>query len=245
ARGRRFARRSKSTSQPRSHRARSCRSSRRLRRVSAGATQPAPQGFAMLRTKLNPPPARRELVPRADLLVPPVGSEARLILVSAPPGFGKSTLLAQWSSARDETRAFGWVSLERGDNDPVRFWSYVLRALEPCAPGGTDLLQRFHNAPGNALSELLLPALVDELETARRPAVLVLDDYHVITNGDIHEGVAMLVEHLPSTLQLTLATRSDPALPLGKLRARGELLEIRASDLRFAADESRTLLNDV
>jgi LuxR family maltose regulon positive regulatory protein len=153
--------------------------------------------------------------------------------------------LAQWSASERETRDFAWVSLERGDNDPVRFWSYVLRALEPSAPGLVDLTQRFLNAPGNALSELLLPALVDSLEAMRGPVVLVLDDYHVITNTDIHEGMGMLVEHLPPKLQLTLATRSDPALPLGKLRARGELLEIRAADLRFDAEESSVLLNDL
>src|SRR5262245_25724817 len=199
----------------------------------------------MLRTKLNPPPARRELVPRADLLARLVGTEPRLILVSAPPGFGKSTLLAQWSSSERERRSFAWVSLERGDNDPVRFWSYVLGALEPYVPGLPDLPQRFLNAPGDALSELLVPALVDALEGMERPAVLVLDDYHVISNGDIHEGMGMLLDHLPSQLQLTLATRSDPGLPLGKLRARGELLEIRASDLRFDVDESAVLLNDL
>jgi LuxR family maltose regulon positive regulatory protein len=213
--------------------------------VSASTSEAVPQGFAILRTKLNPPPARRELVQRADLVARLVGSDARLILVSAPPGFGKSTLLAQWSSAKGATRGFAWVSLERGDNDPVRFWSYVLRALEPYDADLADLLQRFLNAPGNAFSELLLPALVDALEAMSRPAVLVLDDYHVISNGDIHEGMGMLVDHLPATLQLTLATRSDPALPLGKLRARAELLEIRAADLRFDTGESEILLNDL
>jgi LuxR family maltose regulon positive regulatory protein len=189
---------------------------------------------------------RRELLPRDDLLAAlDADGPKRLTLVSAPPGFGKSTLLAQWAASPIETRLFAWVSLERADNDPVRFWSYVLGALEPFAAGLERIRGQHLNASGESLLELLLPALVNEVESMSRAVVLVLDDYHAIANQDIHEGVAMLVDHLPRSLHLVLATRSDPPLPLALLRARGELREVRASELRFSNEQTATLLNDV
>jgi LuxR family maltose regulon positive regulatory protein len=215
--------------------------------VANRARQAAPSlDRAFLRTKLHPPPLRGELLKRAELLSALARPGIhRLTLVSAPPGFGKSTLLAQWAGHIGESRPFAWVSLERADNDAVRFWSYVLAALEPYAPTLEQLRRRHLIAPGDALFELLLPALVNEFETVQAPVVLVLDDYHAITNRDIHEGVAMLVDHQPRTLHLVVASRSDPPFPLALLRARGELREIRASELRFDDGESATLLNDV
>jgi LuxR family maltose regulon positive regulatory protein len=204
-----------------------------------------PADRTILRTKLHPPPLRGELIAREALLAALAQhGPQRLTVVSAPPGFGKSTLLAQWAASTWEPRPFAWVSLDRGDNDPVRFWSYVVESLQPLAPA-LEQIRRHLIAPGDSLVELVLPELVNELESAPQPGVLVLDDYHAITNRDIHEAVAMLIDHLPSTLHLVVATRSDPPFALANLRARGDLREVRASELRFNEEESATLLNGV
>ena len=200
----------------------------------------------VLATKLHAPTRRRELVARPSLLrrlrAAPL---AKVTLVCAPAGWGKSTLLSEWRADAREQRPFAWVSLDQADNDPLRFWTYVieaLRTLEPEVGAGPLAMLR---TPGISVVEVVLPELINTAQRFARPVVLVLDDYHLVTNPEIHEAMTALLEHLPTTLHLVLATRSDPALPLPRLRVRDELVEIRAEDLRFSEQEAAGLLNDL
>jgi LuxR family maltose regulon positive regulatory protein len=169
----------------------------------------------------------------------------RLTLIDAPPGWGKTTILLDWLSASSDRHRFGWLALDRADNDPARFWAYVVEAIRIVEPGlGADALT-WLRVPGTSVVDVVLPALINELQELPAEVVLVLDDYHSITNTEIHEAVAFLVERLPATLRLVVSTRSDPPLPLAVLRVRGELTEIRAGELRFSEDETSALLNDV
>jgi LuxR family maltose regulon positive regulatory protein len=200
----------------------------------------------LLATKLQVPVARRRLVPRPRLLQQLAAAAwPRLILVDAPAGAGKTTLLADWQRANPGGRAAAWLSLDPGDNDPVRFWTYVAEALRAVVPGVGAQALSLVRVPGISLVDVVLPALLNDLGTLDRDAVLVLDDYHVITTREVHVSVTFLLEHLPPALRLVIATRSDPPLPLARLRARGELLEVRAEDLRFDAQEAGVFLNDV
>jgi LuxR family transcriptional regulator, maltose regulon positive regulatory protein len=171
------------------------------------------------------------------------GSRARLILVSAAAGAGKTTVLASWRADPAEPRPFAWLSLDNRDNDPVRFWSYVLAALRTVAPDvGAGVDDALRSAAGD-LTELALPLLVNALASLPSPIVLVLDDYHVISNPDVHQSMGFLVDHLPRTVQVAVAGRSDPPLALARLRASAELLEVRIADLRLSTEEATALLN--
>ena len=173
------------------------------------------------------------------------GGGTRLTLVDAPPGSGKTSLLSQWHADPREGRPFAWVSLDGGDNDPVRFWDGVIAALRTVVPdAGADAQTALHS-PGTTVSDHVLPLLVNELAALAEPLVLVLDDYHAISNEALHDGVALLIERLPATVHLVISTRSDPALPLGRLRARAQLTEIRIGELRFNRDEAERFLNGV
>jgi LuxR family transcriptional regulator, maltose regulon positive regulatory protein len=202
---------------------------------------PAP----LLETKLYVPRARPDLVPRrrlSELL--DRGSSSTLTLVSAPAGFGKSTLLAQWLAATSDEGSAGWVSLDRADNDPVSFWTYVVAALRTVAPEvGAGAVTLLADSPPPSF-ESVLTTLLNDLGAVAKDIVLVLDDYHVIESRDIHDGVAFLLDHLPSRLHLVIASRADPPFPLARFRARGELVEVRAADLRFTAEEAAAYLND-
>ena len=171
------------------------------------------------------------------------GSSARLILVSAPAGAGKTTVLASWRADPAERRPFAWLSLDDRDNDPVRFWSHVLAALRTVASGvGVGVDDALRSA-GEDLTELALPLLVNALTSLSDPTVLVLDDYHAISDADVHQSMDFLVDHLPRTVQVAVAGRSDPPLALARLRANAELLEVRISDLRLSTEEATGLLN--
>jgi len=200
----------------------------------------------LLETKLHVPRLRRALVARPRLSERlSRGAESALTLVSAPAGFGKTTLLTEWlAEAPADGRSAAWLSLDQRDNDPAVFWTYLIAALQTAAPGvgaGALLQLRSPQAP----VEAVLATLLNDLNAISNVVVLVLDDYHVIDARDVHEGMAFMLEHLPPQIHLVIAGRADPALPLPRLRGRGELVEIRAADLRFTADEAAAYLNDV
>jgi LuxR family maltose regulon positive regulatory protein len=166
-----------------------------------------------------------------------------LTLVSAPAGFGKTTLLTDWFAGDGRDRSTAWLSLDARDNDPAVFVSYLVAALRTVAPDvGTSALSLLRSSPG-AL-EAVVATLLNELHAGATDVVLVLDDYHVIESTEIHEAVAFLLAHLPARVRLIVATRSDPPFPVARLRVRGELREIRAADLRFTADEATTYFSD-
>ena len=217
-----------------------------------GSQQKTVKPRLLLETKFYPPRSPRDLVPRPRLRDSLVrGTASKLILVSAPAGFGKSTLLAQWlddwldaEPAADATeRAAAWLSLDRDDNDPASFWTYVIVALRTAVPGIGGSALGLLEAPQPALIQTVLTTLLNDLGALERDAVLVLDDYHVIESREVHEGMAFLIDHLPPRLHLVIASRADPALPLARLRARGELAETRAAELRFTPDEAAAYLN--
>jgi LuxR family maltose regulon positive regulatory protein len=187
-----------------------------------------------LETKLHAPVARKEWVKRQELVDYLAGAKARLVLIDAPAGFGKTTLVAQWRSSPTENRSFGWVSLDPGDNDPGRLWRHIVSAVHRARPDfGADTVLRTLRTRTPDFAGEFLPLLVNELAALPEPVVLVLDDYHVIKERSCHDQVAFLLRHLPSTVQVALITRSDPPLPLARLRAAGEIAEVGARQLRF------------
>jgi LuxR family transcriptional regulator, maltose regulon positive regulatory protein len=198
----------------------------------------------LLETKLYAPRLRSGHVPRQRLREQLTrGAELKLTLVSAPAGFGKTTLLAGWLDF--SKRSAAWVSLDQGDNHVASFWSYVVAALQTVEPHiGANASALLHS-PQPPPTEAVLTLLLNELSATSTDVVVVLDDYHVIDARDIHDGVAFLLDHLPPRVHLVIASRADPALPLARLRARGELLEIRAADLRFTSEEAAVYLNQV
>lgn len=199
----------------------------------------------LLATKLHVPAVGAQLVHRAALLdALSAGRRRKLTLLSAPAGWGKTTLLAQWALGAGEGERFAWLSLDSSDNDPVWFWMYVVAALQKVCPGtgirAVELL-----AMGADPAQVVLPTLLNDLDTIATPVVLVLDDYHLVVGRAVHEQLAFFISRMPANLHLVLATRSDPALPLARLRASGELAEVRTEDLRFGTIEADHLLNDV
>jgi len=201
----------------------------------------------VLRTKLYPPPVRAGLISRARLdVVLEAGAQTRLCLIDAPAGSGKTTLLAQWCLGDHGSRRVAWLSLDEGDDDPVRLWVYVVEAFRTIEPGvGKAVLGLLHGfGSSDALTPGILPGLLNELATVGSELVLVMDDYHLISNPVCHQSLAFFIDHLPANVQLMMATRADPPLPLARLRAKGELAEIRLAELGFTDAEAATLLND-
>ncbi len=199
----------------------------------------------LLMTKLAVPVAQPWLVSRSRLLARLAQGRSRLTLLCAPAGFGKSALLSDWlHTSHQGSHASGitWLILDEADNDPLRFWTYLGTALQRLDPHvGTTLLQGLQT-PHPPL-EALLTTLLNELLTFREQVTLVLEDYHVIHAPSIHHTLSFLLEHLPPQMHLAIATRSDPPLPLARLRARGELCELRAEDLRFTLEEASTFFH--
>jgi LuxR family maltose regulon positive regulatory protein len=199
-------------------------------------------GAVVLETKLTRPPVRAEYVARPELAERlQEAAERALTVVAAPPGFGKTTLLA---ASLAEVDRVAWLSLDEDDNDPARFFIYAVAALRTVEPELGAQASAAQRTPGAGLVDVVLPILLNELVAQEKELVLVLDDYHLITSDEIHEAVAYLVERMPRSFRLVLATREDPPLPLGRLRARGQLAELRASDLRFSDKEARAFLNE-
>jgi LuxR family maltose regulon positive regulatory protein len=203
----------------------------------------------LLETKLYVPRSRRGLVPRPRLIERlDRGTASKLTLVSAPAGFGKTTLLTEWLAAGPADpageRLVAWLSLDQADNDPVSFWNYVIAALRTVASGVGETSLALLQAPQPPPIETVLTVLLNELGTMAGEVVLVLDDYHVIDAGDVQDAMAFLLDHLPPRLHVVIASRADPALPLPRWRARGELVETRAAELRFTPDEAAVYLNE-
>jgi LuxR family maltose regulon positive regulatory protein len=203
----------------------------------------------LLETKLFLPTPRRGLVPRPRLRERlHRGLSCKLMLVSAPAGFGKTTVLVDWmaavSAGPDSRTGTAWLSLDAGDNDQATYWTYVIAALRTVAAEiGADALALLQG-PQPAPIQVVLTTLLNDLGTVEDHVVLLLDDYHLIDSPEVHLGMEFLLDHLPARLHVVIASRADPALPLPRLRARGELVEVRASDLRFTADEAAAYLND-
>jgi ATP/maltotriose-dependent transcriptional regulator MalT len=199
---------------------------------------------SILATKLYLPRLRPNVVSRPRLLERlNAGLHRKLTLIAAPAGFGKTTLVSEWVEGIE--RPIAWLSLDEGENDPTRFLAYLVTALQTIAAtlgeGVLGVLQSSQPPP----PEAILTALLNEITTLPDQFVLVLDDYHVIDAKPVDLALTFLVEHLPPQMHLVIATREDPLLPLARLRARGELTELRAADLRFTPSEAAEFLNSV
>jgi len=194
----------------------------------------------LLATKLHVPGPQPGFVPRPRLVEALGEGLARgRVLVCAPAGFGKTALLADW--ARDSGQPVAWLGLDAADSDPARFWRYAVAALDRAWPG---LAGRVGPPPPGSV-EGLVAALINELaDPGLDEVLLVLDDYHLVDSGPVHESVAFLLENLPPGLRVVVSSRADPPLPLARLRARGQLAELRTADLRFTAGEAAALLGE-
>ncbi len=207
---------------------------------TSGASRPG----GLLTTKLYIPRPRPNLVHRPRLTGRlNAGLERQLTLISAPAGFGKTTLLSEWIPTSE--RCVAWVSLDQGDNDPVRFWAYFIAALQMLHPSIGELALALFRSPQPAPVLSVMTTLVNEIDAFPDVFALVLDDYHVIESQLIHEALAFLLDHLPPRMHLVISTRTDPPLPLARMRGRGQLTELREADLRFTSDEAAAFLNQV
>ena len=198
----------------------------------------------VLATKLYAPSSQPKAVTRPRLIEQlNEGLHRKLALISAPAGFGKTTLIGEWVAGCERQAA--WLSLDDGDNDPTRFLAYLVAALQTIAPNiGEDVLGALRS-PQPLPTESILTVLLNEIATVPDDFVLVLDDYHVVDAEPVDDALTFLLEHLPPRMHLVIATREDPRLPLARLRARGQLVEVRASDLRFTPSEAAEFLNQV
>jgi LuxR family transcriptional regulator, maltose regulon positive regulatory protein len=199
----------------------------------------------LLRTKLEVPSSPQLVVRESLIDALAAGLSQPLSLVYGPAGSGKTMLVAQWGASVREERPLAWLSLETGDNDLARFWIYVIKALRSMLPGIGEASLALLRAPGVSLVDEALPPLVNELADLSEQLVLVLDDYHAIEDERIHGGMAWLIEHLPGSLRIVMTSRVEPPLRIGTLRARGQLNEIDAAQLRFSLSEAESMFNDV
>ena len=194
----------------------------------------------LLTTKFFIPSPSHALIPRPRLTAQLSASlQHKLTITSAPPGFGKTTLLSAWVQALPPGNPHvAWVTLDEGDNDPLRFWEYALTALDNCKPGLCTFLLTFLHMEPSLSVRYLLNALINALVKQTEQFLLVLDDYHVITQPQVHGSLTYLLEHLPPQLHLILATRADPPLSLSRLRAREQVFEVRTEQLRCTSEEA-------
>ncbi|MCA9912366.1 MAG: LuxR family transcriptional regulator, partial [Anaerolineae bacterium] len=196
----------------------------------------------ILATKLYTPVPRPGSVPRPRLIDRlNAGKHGKLTLISAPAGFGKTTLITEWISANNLQVA--WLSLDEADSDPVRFLNYIVAALQTIEPEiGAGILNLLESPQPPPIASLLTP-LLNELTVIPYEFVLVLDDYHVLDSQEIDTALAFLIDNQPPQIHLVVTTREDPGLPLARLRVRGQLSELRAADLRFTTGEASEFLN--
>jgi ATP/maltotriose-dependent transcriptional regulator MalT len=223
------------------------------------ASLQAEQRRALLSLKLSPPRLPGSLVERSRLLDELDAAFSHpLTLVSASAGSGKTTLLSAWvalslrlqasrgTKRRAERRgaepACAWLSLDSLDNDPIRFWLWVIAAVRTCLPTFGEAARELLHSPQAPPLSTILVTLLDEMEQVGRDIILLLDDYHVIEDQAIHEAMLFLLDHLPANVHLVLSTRTDPELPLSRFRVRGQMIEIRSSDLHFTREEATSFL---
>ena len=199
---------------------------------------------SLLTTKLYIPPPRPNLVPRPRLIERlNAGLHGKLTLISAPAGFGKTTLLSEWVASCKCPVA--WLSLDEGDNDPARFWAYFVAALQTIAPHLGEGILRALQSPQPPPAESILTALINEITAIPDNFLLVLDDYHVIDAKLIDDALTFLLDHLPPQMHLVIATREEPSLPLARLRVRGQLTELHSANLCFTPEETAVFLNSL
>ncbi|MFC2030093.1 LuxR C-terminal-related transcriptional regulator [Chloroflexota bacterium] len=206
----------------------------------------------LLLTKLHVPSIRPELVPRPRLIERlNAGLCCKLTLVSAPAGFGKTTLLSEWIASRGSRTPVAWLSLDDGDNDPTRFWAYFVAALQTIPgfreAGVGDATLAALRTRGTPSGTPPLVGLINEIDEIGESFACILDDFHLISEPQVHQGITFLLDNLPSSTRqhLVLSTRADPPWSLGRRRARGEMAELRVQDLRFTSQEAAAFLNDV
>jgi LuxR family maltose regulon positive regulatory protein len=213
----------------------------RLRAVPARGEPAHPD--VPIETKLYAPGVKREWVERPELVSYLAGTVARLVLVEAPVGFGKTTLVGQWRASAAEDRRFAWISLDSGDNDPGRLWTWIIRALQRAAPGfdGSEILRALR-VQFSDVAGIVLPRLVSALAGLSEPVVIVLDDYEVISDPSCHEQIAFLILHLPPVAQVVLITRTTPPLALAQLRIASDLVEVGPRELRFAGADAAAVV---
>ncbi|MCJ7585293.1 MAG: hypothetical protein MUO30_11075, partial [Anaerolineales bacterium] len=208
----------------------------------------------ILATKLYIPPPRSKIVLRPRLierLNEGLSASRKLTLISAPAGFGKTTLVSEWVAVCE--RPVAWLSLDEGDNAPTGFLAYLVAALQTLALSNVEGIVantgagvlRMLQSPQPPPIESILTVLLNEITALPDNFVLVLEDYHVIDSKPVDEALTFLLEHLPPRMHLVITTREDPHLPLARLRARGQLTELRAADLRFTPAEASEFLNQV
>jgi LuxR family maltose regulon positive regulatory protein len=198
----------------------------------------------ILATKLYVPPPQPKVVLRPNLFERlNEGLHRKLILISAPAGFGKTTLVSEWVAGCEQPVA--WLSLDEGDNDPTRFLTYLIAALQTIMANIGEGVLGVLQYPQPPSTESILTALLNEITVVPDNFVLILDDYHVIDSKPVDKALTFLLKHLPPQMHLVIATREDPHLPLARLRARGQLTELRAADLRFTPSEADDFLNQV
>ena len=212
-------------------------------------TAPAGQHLPVLTPKLQLPRLPASLVTRERLLTRlDTGWEGKLTLLCAPAGFGKTTLVSQWIAQRRKLQPqahVAWLSLDPGDNDPIRFWRYVMlacRALQAESDQAALALLRTRSSFASSPLEPMLRTFLNALTSLPRRGMLILENYHVITEPEIHESLTFVLDHLPAMLHLVILSRVDPPLPLARLRARGDLCELLADDLRFSQEETAIFL---
>jgi LuxR family maltose regulon positive regulatory protein len=206
--------------------------------------QPARPPPLLLLTKLHPPAGREQTVMRGRLIERlQARAGTKLTALAAPAGYGKTTLLGAWRELQAPQQPIAWLTVDEGDNDPVVLWSYVTAALVEACPR-LEVRAMPEHVDVATIVDVVLPEVINAL-AAFGPAALVLDDFHELASGPARDSVAWFIDRVPPKFQLVIATRSEPGLSLGALRAHGELLELRAAELGFDATEATTLLNDL
>jgi len=214
-------------------------------RQNAPAMNSALPGRPLLTVKQRIPPARQGAVQRDRLERQLRTAKTGVTIVVAPAGWGKTSLLSSWAANPGEDVRVAWVSLDESDDEPTRFWTYVLTALRSASTDISPAALEALAVPAVGPIDLAVPILLNELSGTSTPHVLVLDDFHLLSNPRVHESMEFFVSYLPPSTRLVVAGRSDPPLPIARMRARGELTELRAADLRLTPDEAAALVSTV